>query len=130
MSTHQRPLLFSSALVLSTIGSGLALLLYLFSFLFFDQALALIEQYTNLISPTLISRLYVLAFAAAYLVSFIGIIKLWQGRKLGFYLYLLAQITIWGLPMLVIGWQAFSSTNTIFTLLFLAIYSVFLKLLK
>ncbi len=130
MSTHKRPLLFSSALVLSTIGSSVALLTYTFSFLFYEKSLELIGQYTNLLAPGLVSRMYLLALAACYLVSFIGIIKLWQWQKLGFYLYLLAQISIWGLPLMVIGAEAFSSTNTIFTLLFIAIYTAFRKLLK
>ncbi len=124
---NKRPLLLSSALVLSSVGSGLAAVMYFAAFLFYEKALPSIEKFTNAETPELISRFYMLALGSIYCVSAIGIVKMWNTQKTGFYLYLLAQISLWGLPLIYIGSHAFSSTNTIFTLLFIAIYSLFLK---
>lgn len=130
MNTPNRPLLFSAALVLSTIGSSVAALSYLFTAIFYQQALPYIERLTNIQTPNLISRWYVLVIGLISLVSLVGIVKLWQYRKSGFFIYLAAQITLLVLPLLYIGKHAFSSTNTIFTLLFVLIYLSFLKILK
>ena len=128
MENHQRPLLLSSALLLSTIGSSAATLTYLLSATFYSQVLPYIEKYTNLETPGEISRLYVLSLGAISLLSLIGVVNMWKYRKAGYFIYLSAQIALFALPLLVLGKHAFSSTNTIFMLLFITIYSAFLKI--
>lgn len=130
MNTTQRPLLLNSALALSTIGSGISTLAYLAAFIFYKQVLPRIEQFTNIETPNLINRFYVLSLAVFALVSFVGVLKMWQFKKAGFFFYLTAQAGLWGFPLIFIGIQAFSSTNTIFTLLFLFIYIFFFRLFK
>lgn len=130
METTKRPLLLNSALALSTIGSGISTLAYLLAFIFYQQVLPHLVQLTNIETPDLISRFYFLSLAAFTLISFIGILKMWKFKKAGFFFYLAAQICLWAFPLFYIGGHAFSSTNTIFTLLFLLIYTSFLRLLK
>lgn len=127
--TH-RPLLLSSALFLSTIGSSIACLAFLFMAIFYSNMLPSIQKLTNTATPNLLSRWYVLAFALVHFVSLVGIVKLWQNRKSGFFIYLAAQLTLFLLPLIYIGPNAFSSTNTIFSLLFIAIYLSFFKRLN
>lgn len=130
MNVQQRPVLLTSALILSTIGSSLLSLTYLLTALFYRQTLPYIEQFTNAETTGLISRFYAFSLGACGVVSLAGIMLMWKFRKSGFYLYLGAQVAWWVLPLLVIGRHAFSSTATIFTLLFLAIYLAFLRQLK
>ncbi|MFV0376072.1 MAG: hypothetical protein ACK5JD_02075 [Mangrovibacterium sp.] len=130
MSTPSRPLLFSSVLTLSTIGSSIACLAFLFTAIFYSNMLPTIQKLTNIETPGLLGRWYVLTFALVHFVSLSGIIKLWHNRKSGFYIYLAAQITLLVLPLIYLGKNAFSSTNAIFTILFIGIYLVFLKRLK
>lgn len=127
MTRLHRPLLLSSALFLSTIGSSVACLAFLFTAIFYSNMLPSIQKLTNIETPGLLGRWYVLAFALVHFVSLTGVIKLWQNRKSGFFIYLAAQITLFLLPLIYIGPNAFSSTNTIFALLFTGIYLAFLK---
>ncbi|WP_163717634.1 hypothetical protein [Mangrovibacterium lignilyticum] len=127
MNTQKRPLLLSSALTLSTIGSSIATISYLGTFIFYKQALPYIEKFTNTLTPELISRFYILALAVICLVSLLGVVKMWKSQKAGFFIYLIAQLCLFALPLLYIGSHAFSSTNAIFTLLFVTIYGVFYK---
>jgi len=127
MNSTQRPLLLSSALVLSTIGSSIGTAAYLGTFLFYKQALPLIEKFTNDLTAGMISRFYILAMAILSFISLLGVLKMWKNERTGFFFYLFAQVCLFVLPLVNIGKQAFSSTNTIFTVLFLSIYAIFLK---
>lgn len=130
MSTPNRPLLFSSALTLSTIGSSIASLAFLFVAAFYSNMLPTIQKLTNTETPDMISRWYVITLGLVCVVSLIGVFKMWQYRKSGFFIYLAAQMTMLLLPLAYIGSHAFSSTNTIFTMLFVGVYLAFLKRLK
>ncbi len=130
MNITKRPLLLNSALALSTIGSGFSTLAYLLAFIFYKQVLPHLVQLTNIETPAMISRFYLLSLAVFALVSFIGILKMWKFNKAGFFFYLTAQICLWAFPLFYIGTHAFSSTNTIFTVLFLLIYSAFYRHFK
>lgn len=130
MDRTTRPLLLTSSLALSTIGSSVAMLTYFTTFFFFEQTLPFIVKATNTLTPGLLSRTYVLSLAALYLISLIGVIKMWKAKRTGFFFYLAAQTGIWVLPLIQIGTHAVSSTNTIFTLLFLSIYASFIKRFK
>ncbi|PTN08080.1 hypothetical protein [Mangrovibacterium marinum] len=130
MNTPKRPLLLNSALALSTIGSGVGSLAFFLAFIFYQQLLPQLVQFTNVGTPALLSRMYLLSLAVFALVSFVGVLQMWRFKRTGFYLYLAAQTCLWAFPLYHIGWQAFSSTNTIFSVLFLLIYVAFIRLFR
>ncbi len=127
MNYKDRPLLLSSALLLSTIGSSIAVLAYFCAVIFFNQTGRLIETLTNTQTMQKITPLYFTIFCGLYLLSLIGVIKMKKQQKAGYFFYTGAQLSLLVVPVLWLGPNAFSATNTIFTLLFIAIYSVFLK---
>lgn len=127
MDSAKRPLLLTSALALSTIGSSVSTVAYLGTFLFYEKALPQIEKFTNDLTAGMISRYYILAMGIISFVSLIGVLKMWKNERSGFFFYLFAQACLFVLPLINIGKHAFSSTNAIFTVLFLSIYAVFLK---
>ena len=127
MKFKDRPLLLSAALLLSTIGSSLAVLLYFSAAVFFNQTSLLIEKLTNMQTMQKITPLYFIIFGALYVLSLLGIIKMRGQQKAGYFFYTGAQVTLLIVPPLWLGANAFSATNTIFTLMFIAIYSIFLK---
>jgi hypothetical protein len=55
---------------------------------------------------------------------------MWKQHVDGFILYLFSQLIILFLPAVWVNWQAFSTTNLIFTLVFTAGYAIHLKWMK
>ncbi|MCW0484341.1 hypothetical protein [Gaoshiqia sediminis] len=127
MTFKERPLLLTSALALSALGSSLAMFAYLGTAAFFDPARTFIQKFTDLQNSQLIHPLYLLIFGALYLLSLVGVLKMWKWQKTGYFFYTAAQLAIWSIPLIRIGANAVSSTNTVFTLIFIGIYTVYLK---
>jgi hypothetical protein len=127
MKQQTRPLLLSAALLLSVIGSSIATLAYFTAAAFFDQTRQIIEKLTNIQTPQKIAPLYFVIYGALYCLSLIGVLKMMKMRKAGYFFYAGAQISLLIVPLLWMGVNSFSATNTIFTILFITIYSVFLK---
>ncbi len=118
---------FSAAITLTFIGSSIATLVYWFSALFYNSAKELITNITNATSMDNTSSLFFLSLGTLYFISFIGALKMWKKQKAGFFFYSMAQIVILFLPLMWLGGNSFSTTNTIYTILFIGIYSLNLK---
>lgn len=127
MKQQEHPLLFSAAILLSLIGSSLATLTYFTAAIFFDQTKEMVERFTNIQTPQKIAPLYFVIFGALYSLSLVGVLKMRKMQKAGYFFYASAQICLLIVPLLWMGPHAFSATNTIFTFLFITIYSVYLK---
>ncbi len=127
MNTTTRPRLLWSALSLSTLGSGISAIAYLGAAIFYQPTLKLITHFTNLLATEGLSRLYFVVLAGFSLLSVTAVLSLWKNKRHGYFLYLFAQIALWAMPLIYLGTNAFSSTNTIFTVLFIAIYSRFYR---
>jgi len=127
MKQQERPLLLSAALLLSIIGSSVATLAYFTAAVFFDQTREMIEKLTNTQTPKKIVPLYFMIYGALYCLSLIGVLKMRKMQKTGYFFYTSAQICLLIVPLLWMGLNSFSATNTIFTFLFISIYSVYLK---
>ena len=119
---NKRPVLFSSACILSFLGGGLAALIFLTVSLFYNFFAGKITGITNELSMEGTSPLYFFLMSAFHTLSLYGIITMWKFRKNGFFLYLIAQAAIVVLPVVFIGGNAFSVTNAIFTLIFVSIF--------
>ncbi|MGE4587474.1 MAG: hypothetical protein AB7D05_09045 [Mangrovibacterium sp.] len=126
MNLQEKPPLLSAALMLSLAGSSLGLLAYLAAALFYRQSLRLIGQLTDMLAVQKVSQPYFFLFALLYALSLLGVLNMCRSRKTGYFLYAGAQSGLLLVPLFQIGTDAFSMTNTLFTLLFLTIYSVYL----
>lgn len=127
MKQYERPSLLSAALLLGMIGSGIATLAYFTAAAFFNRTRRIIEELTNVQTPQKIAPLYFMIYGALYCLSLIGILKMMKMQRTGYFFYTSAQICLLIVPLLWMGPNSFSATNTIFTFLFISIYSAYLK---
>ena len=130
MTPNNKPLLLKAALTLSVIGSSIALAGYFLAAQFYEQAVEMIQSITNVTSTDGTSPLYFLIFGMLYCLSLGGVIFMIYNRRIGFWLYSLAQIVIQAFPVYWLGKNAFSTTNTIFTVMFILIYVSFYRRLR
>jgi hypothetical protein len=126
----KRPSLLSALCILTFIGSGTAFPGYFAASIFFEKTKELIVAYSSMHSAKEFSPLYFTALMALYALSFVGAIRMWKLHRDGFYLYLFVQLIILFLPLIWIGGEAFSTTNAIFTVAFIAGYSINIRHLK
>ncbi len=126
----KKPSLFVAACILSMIGSSLGLIVSILAALFFDVATRTIIRYTNVSATDQLNPLYFALLACVYGLILTGAIKLYRLQRSGLYIYLLAQTMLWFIPIIWLGWNSFSATNTIFTLLFTGVYVFYYKILK
>lgn len=125
-----RPALLSALCILTFTGSGIAFVGYFVASLFFEKTKELIVAYSSMHSAEELSPLYFTALMALYALSIVGAIRMWKLHLGGLYLYILVQLIILFLPLIWIGGEAFSTTNAIFTLIFIAGYSINIRHLK
>jgi hypothetical protein len=77
-----------------------------------------------------ISAVYFLILMVFYSISLMGAIRMWKLHRDGYFLYVPAQLVILLLPVIWINLQALSVTNTFFTIVFIAGYTLNMKFLK
>ncbi len=130
MTEQSKPLVLKAALVLSSIGSSILVLAYFGAAIFFDQTVEQIQSITNIRSTVGTSPLYFSILGGFYLISLLGVILMMREKKSGFWFYVLAQLPILAFPIFWLGENSFSTSNTIFTLIFSLIYLSFYKQFK
>lgn len=126
----KRPDLLTALCILSFIGSGFAFIAYFIFSLFYSKFSAIIIKYSSWHSTEAVSSLYFTVLMVFFALSLVGAIRIWKGYRTGLFIYVFAQILILFLPVLWINWQAFSSTNAIFTIVFSGGYFLHWKWLK
>ena len=119
---EKKPILFEGACIFSLMGSSIGFLYMLCATVFFKYVTGKIVQFTNNTATEHLSPLYFALLMAAFSISLAGVIKLYRMQRAGLYFYLIAQAMIIFIPVIWLGSNAFSVTNTIFTLLFSSIY--------
>ncbi|HEY3372884.1 MAG TPA: hypothetical protein VGK10_18690 [Prolixibacteraceae bacterium] len=127
---EKKPILFEGACLFSILGSGIGVLYTLLATVFFQYVTGKIVQFTNMTAAEHLSPLYFASLMAAFCISLAGVIKLYRMQRAGLYFYLLAQSMILFLPVIWLGSNAFSVTNTIFTLLFSGVYLYYYRRLS
>ena len=130
MTQNNKPLLLKAALLLSAIAGCIAGFTYLGAALFYEPAVEKIQSITNITSTKGTSPLYFAVFGLLYALSLFGVYKMYKLQRIGFWVYLVAQLTILLTPIVWLGINSFSITNTIFTMLFLLIYLSFYRRMR
>ena len=126
--------------VLSFIGSGLAFLSNFMVFFIFPSIPEIMEsdefiQMPNLEPELLLEfltsagRSYFLIAAFLYLISIIGVYFMWKLRKTGIHFYAMAQIALLIIPLIFISTELSALPSLLFTVLFILLYSRFLKIM-
>ena len=124
----KKPILYESACIFSIAGSSIGFLSMLLSTVFFKTVTEKIVEFTNITAAERLSPLYFALLMAAFSISLTGAIKLYRMQLTGLYFYLVAQLIILFLPVIWLGSDAFSVTNSIFTLLFSGVYIYYTSL--
>jgi hypothetical protein len=122
--------LLSALCILTFIGSGTSFFGYFLASVFFEKTSELIIKYSNWHSVEAISPLYFTLFMALSAISLIGAIRTWKLHLDGFIIYTISQLIILFLPVIWLGWKAFSETGAIFTVVFVGGYALNWKLLR
>lgn len=147
-----RPALLTVLCVLTFIGSGLSLMGNLMSMFIspfmdffdpsmFDEAFShlgnnpgdkLVEEMLNIaiLAMDNIVTISLLKFIFSAL-SIVGAIYMFKLKKLGFYLYIAAQVGFLAIGPIILGWNLFVSISIFFSgffsILFIALYAINLK---
>ena len=124
---EKKPILYEGACLFSLMGSSIGILYTLITVVFFNFMMEKVVQVTNITATEHLSQLYFALLMAAFSISLAGVIKLYRMQRAGLYLYLVAQAMILFIPVIWLGSNAFSVTNTIFTLLFSSVYIYYFK---
>jgi hypothetical protein len=119
---EKKPILFEAACIFSMVGSGIGILSMLIATFFFRFVTEKITQFTNITTTEHLSPLYFACLMVAFCISLFGVVKLYRMHRSGLYFYLIAQTIILFFPVIWMGFDAFSTSNAIFTLLFSGIY--------
>jgi len=127
---EKKPILYESASIFSIIGSSIGFISMFISTFFFRMVTEKITSITNITATEKLSPVYFAMLMAAFSLSLAGAIKLYRMQRVGLYFYLMAQALIMFLPVFWLGSHSFSTTNAIFTLIFVGVYLANFKLLK
>ncbi len=120
-TTNQRPVFLTVLCILTFIGSGLALLFTLIGLIAAEAIESMMSSFpmpTGASAGPLKSIILLILFGA----SLYGAILMWQLKRIGFYLYTIAQVII-----LILG---FGILSLIFTAAFIIMYGVNLKYME
>lgn len=122
---------FLSALcILTFIGSTTSFIGYFLASVFFGKASELIIKYSNWHTVEAISPLYFTILMALSAISLTGAIRMWKLHRDGFFLFTISQLIILFLPVIWLGWNAFSVTGAIFTAVFVGGYALNWRYMK
>ncbi len=126
--------------VLSFIGSGLAFISNFMVFMIFPSIPEIMDsdefiQMPNLEPELLLEfltsagRSYFLIGSLLYLLSFVGVFLMWKLRKKGIHFYAMAQIALLIIPLIFISTELSALPSLLITVLFILLYSRFLKVM-
>ncbi len=119
-AAKQRPTFLTILCILTFIGSGLAVLMYLLGIFGIGALNNLLGSYAGATADAgVLKPILMLVISAA---SLYGAVMMWNLKKLGFYLYVAAQVLL-----LVFGWGILA---LVFAVLFVVLYGLNLKHLQ
>lgn len=124
MNNSDRPRVLEALCMLSFLGSGGGFLLYLAAAVFYRKAQEIVLKFSSLHTTDGLSPLYFLLFSLFFLISLLGVIRMWNLKRSGLFIYTAAQVMILSWPLIWMGLEAFSATALIFTVLFLGAYTL------
>ncbi len=130
MDQQKRPRVLEALCILSFIGSGGGMMLYLVAAIFYRKTEEFIVKFSSMHFTEQVPALYFLLFSVLFGISLFGVIWIWKLKKAGFYIYFTAQFVILIFPLLWIGKEAFSSVALIFTAIFIVAYATQYNKLK
>jgi hypothetical protein len=125
-----RPTLLTVLCILTFIGSGLSLLLYLLAAVLFGTMVEFLSSIPGMSAVTGGGvGFFVIMFILAF-ISLFGAIRMWNLKKMGFYLYTVAQILMIIMPFVFITGSQIGVFGIVITVLFIILYGLNLKVME
>ncbi len=128
---RKKPELLTILCILTFIGSGFGAFSFLMITMSYEESMAVLkESHFNLpgIEMFLSANYgFFLTGTILYSTSLLGAIQMWKLRKIGFHLYVIAQILLIFMPMVYIKSYGFPIIDPIITATFIFFYSRNLK---
>lgn len=122
--------LLKALCILTFVGSTASFIMYFLASVFFEKASQIIVKYSSWFSVDAISPFYFTLFMALSAISLVGAIRMWKLHRDGFFVYTATQIVLLFLPVIWIGWNSFSDSGAIFSLIFIVGYGLNWKYLN
>lgn len=126
----KRPTFLTVLCILTFIGSGISTLVLLLAVVAFGAVSGLLESIPGMAVGNGLGIVYfIISFLLAF-GSLLGAIMMWKLKKSGFYLYSVANIIAFILPMFMVSGMPFNIFGLVITLGFIAMYAANLKAMK
>jgi hypothetical protein len=122
--TGERPLFLTVVCILSFIGSGFSIMVYMLILFGVQTLLDAIPNMSELLNSG--AKYYFVLAVLIYLVSLFGAFKMWKLKKNGFYIYLFACLASVLMPLLW-GYAMPGIETLVFVGLFIGLYGLNLK---
>ncbi len=119
VQTNERPTFLTILCILTFIGSGLGVLMWLLGIFGLGAISSYLTNFGGTTESGILKPILMLVFSGA---SLYGAIMMWNLKKMGFYLYVAAQVLI-----VAFGWSIMA---LIFAVLFIVLYGLNLKHLQ
>jgi hypothetical protein len=123
LENRNRTVLLEALCILSFVGSGLALAIYLIAALWNNAAREWIAAWAAGGDVSHFTSPYFFMFSGLYFLSLTGVLLMWKMKKSGWFLYVAAQTIVLFLPYFWLEESMIPSVNVIFTLLFAVLYA-------
>ena len=125
--SEKRPVLLTVLCILTFIGSGLGILVWLFAIIGLGSILGFLGNIPGFSTgggeSTIIVPIVLLLLAIVLLLS---AIMMWKLKKMGYYLYVLVKVLGIILPIILMG-SIFKITGLIIPVIFIVLYGLNLK---
>ncbi len=125
-----RPTLLTVLCILTFIGSGLSLILFLLTAALFGVMVDYLKSIPGMGAITGAGVGYFVVMFILAAVSLFGAIKMWGLKKIGFYLYTAAQVLMIIVPFILLSGASVNVFGIIITLLFIILYGLNLKVME
>lgn|GEM_PF-711219 len=123
MEKRKRTVLLEALCIMSFIGNGIAIALYLTAAVWNHAARGWMADWAAGGDVSRFTTVYFLLFTGLYLLSLTGVLLMWKMKKIGWFLYVTIQSIILFLPSFWLENAFIPSMQLIFTLLFVALYA-------
>lgn len=125
----KRPTLLTVLCILTFIGSGLGVLVFLLATVAFGVVSGMMESIPGMGALTAGGVAFFAISLILSAVSLFGAIQMWKLKKMGFYMYVGASVVSFVLPMAMLG-LPFNAMGIFWVVLFAALYGMNLKHMK
>jgi len=123
----KRPGLLSVMCILTYIGRGLNIIVWILAIIAFGAIESMLGGIPGMGGLVSAGIGYFVGALILSIIAFIGAIMMWKMKKMGFYLWILANVIEFILPFILISGYPFNIVGLIILIVFIILYGINLK---